>query len=137
MTWPPRTLGAGFVSGRERLQERYVEVSRLPDASRLAYLRGPLHVVTEKEVAEFWADAIANPSVDEETQNNIYIHVPFCKSICSFCNYERLRPSNPELLKAWLRRVIRSMETFGPAVRGLDWGCYIGGGTPSTLPSKM
>ena len=138
MTWPPRTLGAGFVSGRERLQERYVEVSRLPDASRLAYLRGPLHVVTEKEVAEFWADAIANPSVDEETQNNIYIHVPFCKSICSFCNYERLRPSNPELLRAWLRRVIRSMETFGPAVKGLDWGSvYIGGGTPSTLPSKM
>ena len=102
MTWPPRTLGSGFVAGRERLQERYVSVSRLPDASRLAYLRGPLHVVTEKEVAALWADAIANPSVEGETRNNIYIHVPFCKSICSFCNYERLRPSHPDLLKSWL-----------------------------------
>ena len=138
MTWPPRTLGSGFVAGRERLQERYVSVSRLPDASRLAYLRGPLHVVTEKEVAALWADAIANPSVEGETRNNIYIHVPFCKSICSFCNYERLRPSHPDLLKSWLRRIVRSMETLGPAVRDLDWGSvYIGGGTPSTLPSGM
>ena len=138
MSWPPRTLGAGFVAGRERLQERYQAVSRLPDASRLAYLRGPLHVVTEQEVANLWSDAIANPPVEGETRNNIYIHVPFCKSICSFCNYERLRPSNPDLLKAWLRRIIRSMETIGPAVRGLEWGSvYVGGGTPSTLPSGM
>ena len=43
------------------------------------------------------SDAIANPPVEGETRNNIYIHVPFCKSICSFCNYERLRPSNPDL----------------------------------------
>jgi len=138
VSWPPRPLGAAFVAGRKRLQDRYAEVSRLPDASRLAYLRGPINVVTEQDVADLWADAIENPSAPGETQNNIYIHVPFCKSICSFCNYERLRPSNPDLLKAWLKRIIRSMETFGPAVKDLAWGSvYIGGGTPSTLPARM
>ena len=138
MSWPPRKLSDAFIDGRERLQGRYADVSRLPDASRLAYLRGPEQVVTEKEVAEMWAAAVEFPPVDVETRNNIYIHVPFCKSICSFCNYERLRPSNPDLLKAWLRRVVRSMATIGPAVQGLRWGSvYIGGGTPSTLPAPM
>ena len=138
MSWTPRPLGPGFKAGRQRLQDRYASVSRLPDASRLAYLRGPLHTVTEMEVRDLWAEAIANPVQDGETYNNIYIHVPFCKSICNFCNYERLRPSNPALLESWLQRVIQSMQTMGPVVSDLAWGTvYIGGGTPSTLPAKM
>ena len=138
MSWKPRTLSPGFRSSRERLQARYAEVSRLPDASRLAYLRGPVDTATEQQIHDVWAEAIANPVHQMEPYNNIYIHVPFCKSICNFCNYERLRPSHPDLLEAWLQRVIRSMETLGPVVAGLDWGTvYIGGGTPSTLPAKM
>lgn len=138
MRWTPRTLDSGFKSGRERLQARYAEVARLPDASRLAYLRGQEHVVTEEQIRDLWAKALENPVLDAETSNNIYIHVPFCKSICNFCNYERLRPSNPGLLRAWLNRIIHSMKTIGPAVDGVQWGSvYIGGGTPSTLPAAM
>jgi coproporphyrinogen III oxidase-like Fe-S oxidoreductase len=95
-------------------------VARLPDASRIAYLRGPEATVTEEQIRDVWAEAMANPVTDVETANNIYIHVPFCKSICNFCNYERLRPSNPRLLEAWLERVLRSMRTLGPAVNGLE-----------------
>ena len=138
MSWEARPLDPAFKVGRERLQARYAEVSRLPDASRLAYLRGPEHVVTEEQIRDLWVKALENPALEGETSNNIYIHVPFCKSICNFCNYERLRPSNPKLLRAWLDRIIRSMKTIGPAVSGVDWGTvYIGGGTPSTLPSAM
>jgi len=138
MTWTARPVDPRYKQGRQRLQDRYATVSRLPDASRLAYLRGPEHIVTEKQVRELWAEAIANPVQSAETANNIYIHVPFCKSICNFCNYERLRPSHPDLLEAWLQRVIGSMETLGPVVSELAWGTvYIGGGTPSTLPAKM
>ena len=138
MSWNPRSLSSNFRSGRQRLQDRYADVSRLPDASRLAYLRGPSHTITEIQVRDVWEEAIANPVHEMEPYNNIYIHVPFCKSICNFCNYERLRPSSPDLLEAWLQRVIGSMETMGPVVAGLDWGTvYIGGGTPSTLPAKM
>lgn len=138
MTWTPRPLSPRFDQGRRRLQESYASVARLPDASRIAYLRGPEATVTEEQIRDVWAEAMANPVTDVETANNIYIHVPFCKSICNFCNYERLRPSNPRLLEAWLERVLRSMRTLGPAVNGLEWGSvYIGGGTPSTLPAKM
>jgi len=138
MTWTPRPLSAQFHDSRTRLQNRYASVSRLPDASRLAYLRGPEVVVSEEQIRDLWAEAMAAPAFEGEASNNIYIHVPFCKSICNFCNYERLRPSNPGLLESWLQRVIRSMETMGPAVNVVEWGSvYIGGGTPSTLPSGM
>ncbi len=138
MTWTPRPLSPRFGQSRRRLQECYASVARLPDASRIAYLRGPEVTVTEEQVREVWAEAMANPVTSVETANNIYIHVPFCKSICNFCNYERLRPSNPRLLEAWLHRIIRSMETLGPVVNELEWGSvYIGGGTPSTLPAAM
>lgn len=138
MTWVPRPLNARFEQSRRRLQECYAEVSRLPDASRIAYLRGPELTVTEEQIGEVWAEAMASPANAVDSANNIYIHVPFCKSICNFCNYERLRPSSPQLLEAWLQRIIRSMKTLGPAVRPAEWdSVYIGGGTPSTLPSSM
>lgn len=138
MSWNGRNLDPRWVKARSQLQERYAAVSRLPDASRLAYLWGPSTVVTETQIRDLWAEAIANPAYEGESSNNVYIHVPFCKSLCSFCNYERLRPSNPALLEAWLQRVIGSMKTIGPVVSQLEWGSvYIGGGTPSTLPSGM
>jgi coproporphyrinogen III oxidase-like Fe-S oxidoreductase len=138
MTWTARPVDIRYKQGRQRLQDRYTAVSRLPDASRLAYLRGPEQIVTELQVRDLWEAAIENPIQSAETANNIYIHVPFCKSICNFCNYERLRPSHPDLLEAWLQRVIESMTTLGPVVSELAWGTvYIGGGTPSTLPAKM
>jgi oxygen-independent coproporphyrinogen-3 oxidase len=97
-----------------------------------------MHTVSEADIAEQWAAAVASPATQVPTANNIYIHVPFCKSICNFCNYERLRPSNPGLLQAYLDRVERSMSVLGPAVAGMKWGAvYVGGGTPSTLPAKM
>ncbi len=133
-----KVLDARWLTLRQELQDRYAEVSRLPDASRLAYLRGPAHTVTEEMIADLWREAAANPPPGGPTANNLYIHVPFCKSLCSFCNYERLRPSAPDQLRAYLDRLKRSMEILGPSVEGLCWGSvYVGGGTPSTLPGAM
>lgn len=136
--WSARPLDPRWVESREKLQDRYAELARLPDASRLAYLRGAQHIVTESQIAEQWALACDEPVTDVPTANNLYIHVPFCKSICNFCNYERLRPSSPDLLEAYLSRLETSMSVIGPAVAGMKWGSvYVGGGTPSTLPAKM
>ncbi len=138
MTWAPRTIDPRWVRSRQMLQDRYAQVSRLPDASRLAYLRGRTHTRTEKEIAGIWAKAVAEPAQHGPTLNNLYIHVPFCKSLCTFCNYQRLRPSSPDQLRDYLDRLETSMATIGPAVRDLEWHTlYVGGGTPSTLPAHM
>lgn len=78
----------------------------------------------------------ANTPRRADALNHVYVHVPFCKSICHFCNYERLRPSHPEQLRRWRRRVIATIEAMAPAMRGLTFHTlYFGGGTPSVLPA--
>ena len=127
-----------WMNRRTALHDRYLAVARVGDASRLAYLHGAETVWTQEEVAGLWERALRQPVSTMEALNCVYIHVPFCKSICHFCNYDRLQPSSPSLLKTWLARVLRSIEVIGPAVRPLTFhALYIGGGTPSVLPARM
>lgn len=126
------------MSQRQALHDRYLEVAKIGDASRLAYLHGGERVWSEEEVAEMWDRAVQNPLSDAEPLNCVYIHVPFCKSICTFCNYDRLQPSSPRLLRIWLDRVLRSIEVIGPKLQPLTFqALYIGGGTPSVLPAAL
>lgn len=127
-----------WMSRRQALHDRFLEVARLGDASRLAYLHGPTRLWSEEEVAAMWERAVRNPASAAEPLNCVYIHVPFCKSICNFCNYDRLQPSSPQLLRTWLARVLRSIEVIGPALRPLTFhALYVGGGTPSVLPARL
>lgn len=60
---------------------------------------------------------------------SMYIHVPFCDSICAYCDFERCR-SHPALMKKWLTRIIKEIdERKDEPIETL----YIGGGTPSSL----
>lgn len=127
-----------WMSRRVALHDRYSAVARIGDASRLAYLHGPKSVWTEEEVAALWARGVSTPVGSREALNCVYVHVPFCKSICNFCNYDRLQPSSPELLKTWLARTLRTLEVIGPVLRPLTFhALYIGGGTPSVLPARL
>lgn len=127
-----------WIERRKALHERYAQVARIGDASRLAYLHGPSRVWSEEEIAQLWHRAVSHPTTRNEPLNCLYVHVPFCKSICNFCNYDRLQPSSPELLKNWLNRALRTIEVIGPIVKPLTFHAfYMGGGTPSVLPARM
>ena len=121
-----------------RLQNIYADLSGLPDASRLAYLHGPRKRWDESQIAEMWSSADSHSASGVEVHNHMYVHVPFCKSICSFCNYERLRPSRPGLLREYVDRVVKSIERISPQVKHLQFSSlYFGGGTPSVLPASL
>jgi len=125
-------LRPNWLKMQRLLHARYEAVCGLPDASHLAVLRGPKTRMSEAEWAELWKTA------PTEGMNHLYLHVPFCKSICTFCNYTRLRPSSPDQLAEWLQRVLRSIDTIGPATSELEFhSLYLGGGTPSVLPAPM
>jgi len=83
-----------------------------------------------------WKTAAEATDRRRDAINHMYIHVPFCKSICNFCNYERLRPSKASLMDTYVERVLRSLYAFGEVVEPMRWHTmYFGGGTPSTLTS--
>jgi len=129
---------AEWLAYRQELHQRYEELAGLSDSSRLGFLNGPRHRLAEEDVVELWREAANASDRRRDAINHVYIHVPFCKSICSFCNYERLRPSSSDRLERYTDRVFRSLYKFGPVVEPMTWHTlYFGGGTPSVLPAPM
>lgn len=69
-----------------------------------------------------------------EKELSFYIHIPFCRQLCSFCEYMRMPCPDPSLQDAYLGTVLSDIRRFkaahpGLSLRGLD----IGGGTPTAL----
>lgn len=63
-----------------------------------------------------------------------YLHVPFCKSICAYCDFFRYG-SSETLQEEWLKQVSADLEALDLASLKTF---YIGGGTPSALsPSQL
>lgn len=60
---------------------------------------------------------------------HLYIHVPFCKSICSYCDFCH-KTYNKELVSKWLSRL---KKEFKECNNEQYETIYIGGGTPSCL----
>lgn len=126
-----------WLDSRLELHRAFDRICEPPDASWLAYLGRYVQDYTTQQVAERWAAADRDPGLVPAV-NHVYLHVPFCKSICSFCNYERLQPRRPELLRIYEARVIEALEALAPSLRGIPWHTlYLGGGTPSVLPADQ
>jgi oxygen-independent coproporphyrinogen-3 oxidase len=67
----------------------------------------------------------------------LYLHIPFCASICNYCNFNRglLEPALKDRYVDALEREIRgSVEADGPA--GAADTIFFGGGTPSLLDPR-
>ena len=66
----------------------------------------------------------------------IYVHVPFCKSFCTYCDFysERACPSGAYVDEVCAEAEARRAEIEASAA--VDT-LYFGGGTPSVLPSSM
>lgn len=66
----------------------------------------------------------------------IYIHVPFCNKICSFCN---MRRSLQKPAENYAELVVKEIEQYAalPYVKTTTFDAvYFGGGTPTTLSSR-
>lgn len=66
---------------------------------------------------------------------SLYIHVPFCKTLCSFCYY-RVLPGEKNAKKAgsYVDYLLKEMAMYAEVMKGqICESIYIGGGTPTTL----
>ncbi|TXT53822.1 MAG: hypothetical protein BAJATHORv1_110014 [Candidatus Thorarchaeota archaeon] len=67
------------------------------------------------------------------TEIGIYIHVPFCPRLCTFCPFHRVL-YNRELKDRYVKALIREIELR--ELQGeVEW-VYIGGGTPNLLEAE-
>lgn len=66
----------------------------------------------------------------------IYIHIPFCKSKCDYCDFYSLA-GQEEQMDRYQRALLTHLRSFGPRMKG--WVAdtvYFGGGTPSYYGEK-
>ncbi len=74
---------------------------------------------------------------DDEKQLSFYIHIPFCKQLCSFCEYTRMLCPDEGVQERYLRAVANDIMRFKAQNQGFTLlGCDIGGGTPTALSEK-
>ena len=69
----------------------------------------------------------------------LYVHIPFCDTICAFCPFVKARGSEPRIA-AYLEALHAELRTIGATKRVSAWeldSVYIGGGTPSLLSEEQ
>lgn len=74
---------------------------------------------------------------NNEKQLSFYIHTPFCKQLCSFCEYTRMLCPDEGMQERYLRAVANDIMRFKEQNQDFTLlGCDIGGGTPTALSEK-
>lgn len=74
-----------------------------------------------------------NPDLDKEYL--LYLHVPFCKTFCSYCSFYKIK-YNPTIVKEYFSSLhidIKKAYQKGYKFQGV----YIGGGTPTLAPELV
>jgi oxygen-independent coproporphyrinogen-3 oxidase len=65
---------------------------------------------------------------------HLYIHVPFCVSSCSYCDFYSVTPESQDAIKWYVLAVHAEMEAWQRAgVPGVVDTVYLGGGTPTAI----
>lgn len=74
---------------------------------------------------------------EKDHRLSFYIHIPFCKQLCSFCEYTKMLCPDEDTQRDYLLAVANDIDRFKqkyPAMTLL--GFDIGGGTPTSLSEK-
>jgi oxygen-independent coproporphyrinogen-3 oxidase len=68
----------------------------------------------------------------------IYIHIPFCKSRCSYCDFATDVYKNTETVERYVNALKKEIKHFQPNKSKIQTETiYFGGGTPSLLTAKQ
>ena len=67
----------------------------------------------------------------------IYIHVPFCKKKCKYCDFYSIACADGSKMDAYTDALVRHIGEYAPFMKGYTVDTvYFGGGTPTVLGAK-
>ena len=71
-------------------------------------------------------------NLKNKTPLGIYVHVPFCRSKCQYCDFYSLTAKDDKLMESYLNAILAHIRECGPLAPGYKVDTiYFGGGTPS------
>ena len=77
-------------------------------------------------------------NIRKTLSQNAYFHIPFCRSACIYCSYEKINNPADDLMQQYIAclewEIDRKKSLLGDNLRPDIF--YIGGGTPTILPAK-
>ncbi|MCR5307856.1 MAG: radical SAM protein [bacterium] len=62
----------------------------------------------------------------------LYIHIPFCKKICNYCDFTKRVPKDKSMIDEYLLHLKEELLTYKKYFDSIKT-IYIGGGTPTLL----
>jgi len=68
----------------------------------------------------------------------LYVHVPFCLSKCAYCDFYSFTPKDETIMERYVSALLLHMRDYRDSAA--EYACdtvYIGGGTPTTLPTDQ
>ena len=78
---------------------------------------------------------ITGARLEEGTEASLYIHIPFCKTLCPFCCFNRYLFKEDKARK-YFKHLKRELDLY--IQRGLKFSdFYFGGGTPTVLMDEL
>lgn len=73
----------------------------------------------------------------DKTPLGIYVHIPFCRSKCQYCDFYSLADARERLMDEYLHSICLHVKEAGPLAPGYRVDTvYFGGGTPSFFGSE-
>lgn len=82
-------------------------------------------------------ELFSKPSVIPNTYS-LYLHSPFCKTLCSFCYYSVLPGKGINESATYIDYLVREMALYAERMSGsICESIYFGGGTPTFLDDKL
>lgn len=73
-------------------------------------------------------------SFENDSRMSFYVHIPFCKQLCSFCEYTRMLCPDENIQRDYLLAIDNDIEQFKQRYNDITLlGFDIGGGTPTSL----
>lgn len=67
----------------------------------------------------------------------IYVHIPFCRSKCAYCDFYSMPLRDEAVARATVGRLLDERDARAGELGGLPvTTVYVGGGTPSSLPAE-
>lgn len=100
-----------------------------------SYPHKSAYLPVERSVVEPYLAALAGKQVD------LYLHVPFCRSKCAYCNLFSVPCGDERIFRAYFAAVERQVQQLERLTGGLKKihfrSLTLGGGTPTLLPATL
>lgn len=88
----------------------------------------------EQEFAFIASPNLVLPVINEA---DIYVHIPFCKNMCPYCPYNRIK-YDQEMVRPFLQALLTEIDCYSKIVGKIRVSSvYIGGGTPTNLLEEL